>query len=78
MRWLFDNEERELRQLKNTLLSLEKKKQANGENDFDDDDDWITGQAKLAEKNQKIYEISMLLKSLEEFHNNIGELREVS
>ncbi|XP_050526879.1 putative ATP-dependent RNA helicase DDX11-like protein 8 isoform X2 [Daktulosphaira vitifoliae] len=77
VRWLFDNEQRELRQLRSTLLSLEKKKEDSGENDDDEDDDWITGQAKLAEKNQKIYEISLVLKSLEEYNNNIEELKEI-
>jgi len=44
----------------------------------DDDDDWIAGQAKLVEQQHKVFEISKMLKSLEEFNNNIEKMKKVS
>jgi len=49
----------------------------NEETNNDDDDDWITGQAKLAEQQHKVYEINKMLKSLEEFNNNIEKIKKV-
>lgn len=73
MCWLLDHENRELRQLKSTLESLIKKNEG-----FDNgDDDWIVGQAKLAEQQHKIYEINLMLKSLEQFNSNIEEIKKV-
>ncbi|CAI6357961.1 unnamed protein product [Macrosiphum euphorbiae] len=74
VRWLLDHENREWNQLKMALESLTMK---NGEtnNDDDDDDDWITGQAKLVEQQRKVYEINKMLKSLEEFNNNIEKIK---
>lgn len=43
----------------------------------DDDDDWITGQAKLVEQQHKVFEIGKILKSLEEFNNNIEKIKKV-
>jgi len=43
----------------------------------DDDDDWITGQAKLVEQQHKVFEISKMLKSLEEFNDNIEKIKKV-
>lgn len=72
MRWLLDHEEREQRQLKKTLEKLAK------ENVLDnDDDDWINGQAKLLEQQRKIHEINLMMKSLEEFYNNIEQIKKV-
>jgi len=76
VRWLLDHENREWNQLKLALESLTMK---NGEtnNDDDDDDDWIAGQAKLVEQQRKVYEINKMLKSLEEFNNNIEKIKKV-
>lgn len=49
----------------------------NEETNNDDDDDWITGQAKLVEQQHKVFEISKMLKSLEEFNNNIEKIKKV-
>jgi len=74
VRWLLDHENREWNQLKLALESLDIKK---GETNNDDDDDWIAGQAKLVEKQRKVYEINKMLKSLEEFNNNIERIKKV-
>lgn len=72
MRWLFDHEERERRQLKVTLEKLAK------ETEFDnDDDDWIVGQAKLIEQQRKVDEINLMMKSLEEFYDKIEQIKKV-
>ncbi|XP_050438431.1 ATP-dependent DNA helicase DDX11 [Adelges cooleyi] len=80
VRWLYDNEERELRQLKMTLDSLAVKNGSKNagdkdDDDDDDDDDWITGQARLVKKQQQVYEISTMLKALEEFNYNIEQIK---
>lgn len=72
MRWLLDHEEREQRQLKKTLEKLAKENELNN-----DDDDWINGQAKLLEQQRKIHEINLMMKSLEEFNNNIEQIKKV-
>jgi len=75
VRWLLDHENREWNQLKRALELLAMK---NGEtNNDDDDDDWIAGQAKLAEQQRKVYEINNMLKSLEDFNNNIEKIKKV-
>lgn len=60
-------------QLKKTLELFTK----NIEDFDDDDDDWIVGQSKLVEQQRKVYEINVLLKSLEEFNNNIEQIKKV-
>jgi hypothetical protein len=72
--WLFDHEKRELNQLKKTLELFTKNIEGF---DDDDDDDWIVGQSKLVEQQRKVYEINALLKSLEEFNNNIEQIKKV-
>lgn len=72
MCWLLDHESRELRQLKSTLESLTKKNEG-----FENDDDWIVGQAKLAEQQRKIDKINLMLESLEQFNNNIEQIKKV-
>lgn len=74
VRWLLDHENREWNQLKQALESLNMK---NEETNNDDDDDWIAGQAKLVEQQRKVYEINKMLKSLEEFNNNIEKIKKV-
>jgi len=73
VRWLLDHENREWNQLKLALESLTMK----NEQTNDDDDDWIAGQAKLVEQQRKVYEINKMLKSLEEFNNNIEKIKKV-
>lgn len=75
MCWLLDHEKRECKQLKTTLDLLANKNKCNDDND--DDDDWITGQAKLVEQQRKIFEINAMVKALEEFNNNIEQLKKV-
>jgi len=58
-------------------MALELLNVKNEETNNDDDDDWITGQAKLAEQQRKVYEINKMLKSLEEFNNNIEKIKKV-
>lgn len=72
MRWLLDHEEREQRQLKKTLEKLAKENEL-----LNDDDDWINGQAKLLEQQRKVHEINLMMKSLEEFNNNIEQIKKV-
>jgi len=72
--WLLDHEKRELRQLKATLAMISK---INDEYN-NDDDDWILGQAKVIEQQRKIYEINLKIQSLEEFNNNIIQMKKVS
>lgn len=73
VRWLLDHEKREYNQLKTTLESLTKNIEG-----FDaDGDDWIARQSKLAEQQRKVHEISVLFKSLEEFNNNIEQIKKV-
>lgn len=73
MRWLLDHENRELNQLKTTIESL-----ANGNEVLDgDDDDWIAGQAKLAEKQQKVHELNLMVKSIENFNHDIERIKKV-
>lgn len=73
MRWLLDHENRELNQLKTTIESL-----ANGNEVLDgDDDDWIAGQAKLVEKQQKVHELNLMVKSIENFNHDIERIKKV-
>lgn len=71
--WLLDHEKRELRQLKATLAMISKKN-----DEYNNDDDWILGQAKVIEQQRKIYEINLKIQSLEEFNNNIIQMKKVS
>ncbi|VVC37628.1 Helicase-like, DEXD box c2 type,DEAD2,P-loop containing nucleoside triphosphate hydrolase,Helicase [Cinara cedri] len=70
VRWLFDHEKRELRQLQLTLDFLAKKKE-----ELSNDDDWIVGQAKLLEQQHKVNEINLMIKALEEFNVNIEQIK---
>lgn len=72
MHWLLDHEKREYRQFKTTLESLTKKNE-----ELNDDDNWMIEQAKLAEQQRKIYEINLMVKSLEEFNSNIEQIKKV-
>lgn len=72
MHWLLDHEKREYRQLKTTLESLTKKNE-----ELNNDDNWIIEQAKMAETQRKIYEINLMVKSLEEFNSNIEQIKKV-
>lgn len=72
MFWLLDHEKRELRQLELTLETL-----ANKNKELEDDDDWIVGQSKLADQERKVYEINLIIKLMENFKNNIEEIKKV-
>lgn len=72
MHWLLDHEKREYRQLKTTLESLTKKNE-----ELKDDDNWIIEQAKLAEQQQKVYKINLMIKSIEDFNSNIERIKKV-
>lgn len=59
--------------MKETLkIIFEKKDEFNN-----DEDDWIVGQARVIEQQRKIYEINLKIQSLEEFNNNIIQLKKV-
>lgn len=49
----------------------------NKEFNSDDDDDWIVGQAKVAEQECKVHQINLMIKTLEEFNNNIDQIKKV-
>lgn len=69
---MLDHEKREWKQLQKKLDSLVKKTE-----EIDDDDDWISGQAKLAEQQRKVHELSLMVKAIEEFNNNIEQFKKV-
>lgn len=73
MSWLLDHEKRELRQFKLSLESHTNKKKELDNNDCD----WLNEQSKLADQERKVHEISLMVKSLEEFNNNIEQLKKV-
>jgi len=61
-----------LNQLKTTIESLTNKNEQ-----YDDDDDWLAEQAKLAEKQRKVYELNLMVKSIENFNYNIEQIAKV-